>query len=647
MTISSSTRTAGPFLGDGSTTALPFGFKVFATTDVLVQRTSADGAQLALTLGGDYTVALNADQNAAPGGVVTLLDPAADFPTGSSITLTSAVAATQPLSLANGGPFLAKSIEDALDRLTLLLQQQALSLDGAIRAPLVETLTELPAATTRRGKMMAFNASSGDLELTSFTQTQVALAVGAAYSAGSIGLGLNVLDYGASTSATAAVNTAAFQTALDLAGNVSAIRRVFVPAGAYLLNTIYIPAAVVLEGETISETTARIGTQLVQGSEGDVIRFIPHSTTGKQYWFGAIRRLAVFGDKSFASGWGISFRDSDGDWVAMQDLACLEDLIVRRCPSGGIEIPNSGLPITLQRIKLLFNNGPGIHMTSVTTHQHQGVTFNDISGDGNNGGLIKLSGLDRSGSVNIFNLKSESRVNADYGSVPLQQNAIVLNGCNGTPINIFGVTHICSVPDGANFVKPGSVIKLLDSNFPEINWSGVSVRVRPGDTGPDPSIVEYASTVAIPYTTTSGRFGNSNFSHVTQANGYKQTFGPISSYQAEGPEDTAMQVAGTTPAFSLYETDASADAKAWILAASGGEFTLRAINDDGSVGQIIWTATRTSMHIGPDAAGTYLRINGTETPSATAGAASALPAAPVGYIAVNINGVGAKIPYYS
>ena len=76
MTISSSTRTAGPFLGDGSTTALPFGFKVFATTDVLVQRTSADGAQLALTLGGDYTVALNADQNAAPGGVVTLLDPA-------------------------------------------------------------------------------------------------------------------------------------------------------------------------------------------------------------------------------------------------------------------------------------------------------------------------------------------------------------------------------------------------------------------------------------------------------------------------------------------------------------------------------------------------------------------------------------------
>lgn len=228
MTISSSTRTAGPFLGDGSTTALPFGFKVFATTDVLVQRTSADGAQLALTLGGDYTVALNADQNAAPGGVVTLLDPAVDFPTGSSITLTSAVAATQPLSLANGGPFLAKSIEDALDRLTLLLQQQALSLDGAIRAPLVETLTELPAATTRRGKMMAFDASTGDLVLPSFTITQVANAVAAAYASGLVLPFLNVLDFGAVGDGVTD-DTAAIQTVIDLASG----GKIYFPSGTY------------------------------------------------------------------------------------------------------------------------------------------------------------------------------------------------------------------------------------------------------------------------------------------------------------------------------------------------------------------------------------------------------------------------------
>jgi hypothetical protein len=458
---------------------------------------------------------------------------------------------------------------------------------------------------------------------------------------------VSVLDFGADPTGVAD-STAAIQAALDFAASSSSrIRRVFFPAGTYSTSTVYVPTGVVVEGEGISETTARTVTKLVQRTVGDVIRFIPQDTGGKLYWFGAIRRLAIFGDSALASGWGISFRNSAGATVSMQDLSCLEDLVVRRCPSGGIEIPNSGLPITLQRIKLLFNNGPGIHMTSVTTHQHQGINFTDISGDGNDGGLIKLSGLDRSGSVNIFNLKSENRINSDYGSVGMQENAIVLNGCNGTPINIFGVTHICSIPDGANFVKPGSVIKILDANFPEINWSGVAVRVRVGDTGPDPSIVEYSTTVAIPYTTTSGRFGNSNFSHVTQANGLKQTFGPVSSYQADSDEDTAMQVAGTTPAYSLYETDASADSKAWIMVASGGNFTLRAINDNGTLGQIIWTATRTALQVGPDSAGTYLRINGINQTSAVAGAASALPAAPVGYITVNINGTDRRIPYYA
>jgi hypothetical protein len=457
---------------------------------------------------------------------------------------------------------------------------------------------------------------------------------------------VSVKDFGAVGDGVAD-DTAAIQAALNFAGNnLLAIRRVTFPTGAYLTDTLYVPVGIAIEGETFSETTARTGSKLIQRSVGDVLRFTPQNTGGKLYWFGAIRRLAIFGDTSLASGWGIAFRDSANATVSMQDLSCLEDLVVRGCPSGGIEIPNSGLPITLQRIKLLFNNGPGIHMTSVTTHQHQGVNFTDISGDGNNGGLIKLSGLDRSGNVNIFNLKSETRINSSYGSVKRQENAIVLNGCDGTPINVFGVTHICSAPDGANFEKPGSVIKLLDGSFPEINWSGVSVRVRAGDTGPDPSIIEYSTTIAVPYTTTSGRFGNFDFSHVTQASTSKQTFGTVSSYQAASVENTAFQIAGTTPGLSLYETDAGANSKAWLWVASGGSATLRAINDNGSLGQIIFTATRTRLDVGPNSSGTYLRINGTNQTSGVGGAATALPSNPVGYITVNINGTDRRIPYY-
>ena len=457
---------------------------------------------------------------------------------------------------------------------------------------------------------------------------------------------INAKDYGAIGDG-AVDDTSALQSAITAADASTTKKEVYLPPGNYLTSTLYVPSGVSIIGSGHSEALSRKMTQLTQASNGDVIRFVPDASTGKNYWSGQLRNFAIFGSASFASGWGIAFRDSTGATVSMQDTSLVCDMSIRNCPSGGIEVPNSGLPIYFQRIKLLFNNGPGIHMTSVTTHQHQGVSFIDISGDANNGGLIKLSDLDAAGSVTIVNLKSENRVNATYGSVGMQDNAIVLDGCNGTPITILGATHICSVRDGANFEKPGSFIKILDANFPAITWSGVAIRVRAGDTGTDPSVVEYSTTVAIPYTHSAGRFGNTSFSHVTQANGYKQTFGTVSSYQADGPEDTALQVAGTTPAFSLYETDASSNSKAWILAASGGEFTLRAINDDGSVGQIIWTATRSALQIGPDSSGTYLRINGTNTTSATGGAATALPAVPVGYIAVNINGTGAKIPYYA
>jgi len=452
--------------------------------------------------------------------------------------------------------------------------------------------------------------------------------------------------YNATGSGTAD-DTAAIQAAIDAADVSTTKKAVYLPAGVYLTSTLYVPIGVTLFGEGHSETSSRAITKLVQASSGDVIRFVPDGSSGKNYWSGQLRNFAIFGDSSFASGWGIAFRDSASATVSMQDTSLVCDLSIRGMPSGGIEVPNSGLPIYFQRIKLLFNNGPGIHMTSVTTHQHQGVSFIDISGDANNGGLIKLSDLDAAGSVTIINLKSENRVNASYGSVGMQENAIVLDGCNGTPITILGATHVCSVPDGANFEKPGSFIKILDSNFPAITWSGVAVRVRVGDTGTDPSIVEYSTTVAIPYTYPSGRFGNVSFADVTTTNGNKRSFGTASTYMADGVEDTALQISGTTPAYSLYETDGASNQKTWILVASSGEASLRALNDDGTLAQTIWTATRTALHIGPDNAGTYLRINGTNTTSATGGGATVLPAAPVGYIAVNINGTGAKIPYYT
>ena len=120
MTINSSTRIAGPYTGNGSTTAYPFSFKVFSTAEVTVVQTNLSLVETTLTLGTNYTVSLNANQNSNPGGTVNMVTaPAAGF----KITLTSSLTYTQTLDLTNQGGFYPSTINDALDRATIQIQQ--------------------------------------------------------------------------------------------------------------------------------------------------------------------------------------------------------------------------------------------------------------------------------------------------------------------------------------------------------------------------------------------------------------------------------------------------------------------------------------------------------------------------------------------
>jgi hypothetical protein len=120
MTVSSTTRQAGPFTGTGANATLAFGFKVFATSDIQVTRNGTT-----LTLTSDYTVSLNADQDASPGGTVTIL--AAANTIGAVVYVGSAVPATQSTSLPSQTPWYPKVVETALDKLTILIQQTALN----------------------------------------------------------------------------------------------------------------------------------------------------------------------------------------------------------------------------------------------------------------------------------------------------------------------------------------------------------------------------------------------------------------------------------------------------------------------------------------------------------------------------------------
>jgi hypothetical protein len=134
MTIQNTTlRKAGPSQGNGVTTVFPFTFKVFTATDILVTYLDALDVESVLVLSTNYTVTLNADQNTSPGGSVTLLFAPA---TGTYITLTSQVTNTQTLALTNSGGFYPESINNALDRIVIQVQQVAEELSRTFKLPI-------------------------------------------------------------------------------------------------------------------------------------------------------------------------------------------------------------------------------------------------------------------------------------------------------------------------------------------------------------------------------------------------------------------------------------------------------------------------------------------------------------------------------
>lgn len=145
MTISSQTRKAGPFVGNDVTTSFPFAFKVFTAGDMYVVKTDTDlETETVLVLNTDYTVSLNADQNANPGGTITL--PSA-LTSGFTLTVTSNITALQQTDLTNQGGFYPSVITNALDKLTILIQQALDAINRSLKLPVSApsgTSTTLP-----------------------------------------------------------------------------------------------------------------------------------------------------------------------------------------------------------------------------------------------------------------------------------------------------------------------------------------------------------------------------------------------------------------------------------------------------------------------------------------------------------------------
>lgn len=198
MTISSTTRKAGPFIGNGVTVSFPFTFKVFSSADVRVVIADADGIETEQILGAYYTVTLNADQNTTPGGSV-ITDVA--VVSGSSITLLSKVANLQPLDLTNSGGFYPEIINTAFDRSVIQVQQLAEEVSRGTRLPVstpADVSAELPPPLA--GSLLGWSATGkklvnllGGISLpTSVFMSDVLMSADETEAKDLLGIGVNV-----------------------------------------------------------------------------------------------------------------------------------------------------------------------------------------------------------------------------------------------------------------------------------------------------------------------------------------------------------------------------------------------------------------------------------------------------------------------
>jgi len=151
MTVSSTTS-RWEYTGDNSTTAFTYGNKIFVNTELEVY---SDNVLQTLTT--HYTVS---GVGLADGGTVTYVTAPAN---SVKIVIIRNVPDKQSTDYPVGGSLPSVTIEDDLDRRTIVSQQQEEKLSRAILAPSGEVQTDmtLPVAATRASQFVAFDGNGG------------------------------------------------------------------------------------------------------------------------------------------------------------------------------------------------------------------------------------------------------------------------------------------------------------------------------------------------------------------------------------------------------------------------------------------------------------------------------------------------------
>ena len=160
MTVTSTNQKI-QFNGNGSTTVFAYNFKIFASSDLSVILRSAAGTETVQQLTTNYTVS---GVGEASGGNVTMGTAPAS---GTTLTILRVQPNLQGLDLVPNDPFPAGSMEDALDKLTFMVQTHDEEIGRSIKASKTNVIADSEftvSATDRANKLFSFD-SSGNLSI--------------------------------------------------------------------------------------------------------------------------------------------------------------------------------------------------------------------------------------------------------------------------------------------------------------------------------------------------------------------------------------------------------------------------------------------------------------------------------------------------
>lgn len=182
MTVSSTNSTKS-YTGDGSTTVFAYDFKIFDDDDIaVIIKTTSTGAETVKTKTTHYTVS---GVGSASGGNITFTS--GNVPTSAqTVVLRRGTALTQATDYTPNDPFPAATHEDALDKLTLIAQDQAEEASRTIKLSRGNTMTSTEfteTATNRANKILGFDGS-GELTVTEGKVDTVTASVSAVSAGG-------------------------------------------------------------------------------------------------------------------------------------------------------------------------------------------------------------------------------------------------------------------------------------------------------------------------------------------------------------------------------------------------------------------------------------------------------------------------------